>query len=185
MARGAGQGRITREGTSEAVRQAVGGDGQSDWGRLLSVTNAIEAGTCCQGDVAGHRLGALKGGGGVTPFQCIPGPGLHRVMTIFCQEWGVGGPLAVGASPRALAEGVVGVGGGGGGHGSKSVTPRQSHGARPVRLVWSPGDGVGGDHWGPSGALWKGMVGQAREGTSDKTGVGRTKDDGAVTVQRK
>ena len=25
----------------------------------------------------------------------------------------------------------------------------------------------------------------AREGTSDKTGVGRTKDDGAVTVQRK
>ena len=30
-----------------------------------------------------------------------------------------------------------------------------------------------------------GMVGQAREGTSDKTGVGRTKDDGAVTVQRK
>ena len=29
------------------------------------------------------------------------------------------------------------------------------------------------------------MVGQAREGTSDKTGVGRTKDDGAVTVQHK
>ena len=30
-----------------------------------------------------------------------------------------------------------------------------------------------------------GTVGQAREGTSNKTGVGRTKDDGAVTVQRK
>ena len=29
------------------------------------------------------------------------------------------------------------------------------------------------------------MVGQAREGTSNKIGVGRTKDDGAVTVQRK
>ena len=29
------------------------------------------------------------------------------------------------------------------------------------------------------------MVGQAREGTSDNTGVGRTKDDGAVMVQRK
>ena len=29
------------------------------------------------------------------------------------------------------------------------------------------------------------MLGQAREGTPDKTGVGRTKDDGAVTVQRK
>ena len=29
------------------------------------------------------------------------------------------------------------------------------------------------------------MVGQDREGTSDKTGVGKTKDDGAATVQRK
>ena len=29
------------------------------------------------------------------------------------------------------------------------------------------------------------MVGQAREGTSDKTGLGRTKDDGAVMVKRK
>ena len=38
--------------------------------------------------------------------------------------------------------------------------------------------------WG-GGGLWKGMVGQAREGTSNKTGVGRTKDNGAVTVQRK
>ena len=28
-------------------------------------------------------------------------------------------------------------------------------------------------------------MGQAREGTPDETGVGRTKDDGAVTVQRK
>ena len=33
-------------------------------------------------------------------------------------------------------------------------------------------------------AVWKGMVGQAREGTSGKTGVGRTKDEGAVMVQR-
>ena len=29
------------------------------------------------------------------------------------------------------------------------------------------------------------MGGQAREGTSNKTGVGRTKDNGTVTVQRK
>ena len=39
---------IGREGASEAapeaVRQAVGGGCQSGWGRLLSVTNAIEAG---------------------------------------------------------------------------------------------------------------------------------------------
>ena len=47
------QGCIRREGTSEAapeeaVGQAVGGGCQSGWGRLLSVTNAIEAGTCRQ-----------------------------------------------------------------------------------------------------------------------------------------
>ena len=44
------QGCIRREGTSEAVRQAVGGGCQSGWGRLLSVTNAIEAATWRQGD---------------------------------------------------------------------------------------------------------------------------------------
>ena len=47
------QGCIRREGASEAaleaVRQAVGGGCQSGWGRLLSVTNAIEAGACRQG----------------------------------------------------------------------------------------------------------------------------------------
>ena len=50
---GGGQGCIRREGTSEAapeaVRQAVGEGFQSGWGRLLSVTNAIEAGTWRQG----------------------------------------------------------------------------------------------------------------------------------------
>ena len=48
------QGCIRREGTSEAaleaVRQAVGGGCQGSWGRLLSVTNVIEAGTWRQGD---------------------------------------------------------------------------------------------------------------------------------------
>ena len=49
------QGCVRREGAAseaapEAVRQAVGGGCQSGWGRLLSVTNAIEAGTCRQGD---------------------------------------------------------------------------------------------------------------------------------------
>ena len=42
------------ERTSEvalgAVRQAVGGGCQRGSGLLLSVTNAIEPGTCCQGD---------------------------------------------------------------------------------------------------------------------------------------
>ena len=49
-----GQGCIRREGTLEAAPAAVGwtvgGGCQSGWGRLLSVTNAIEAGTCRQGD---------------------------------------------------------------------------------------------------------------------------------------
>ena len=61
------QGCIGREGTSQAapgaVRQAAGGACQIGWGRLLSVTNASEAGTCRHGDVAGRRLGALEGGG--------------------------------------------------------------------------------------------------------------------------
>ena len=34
----------------EAVREAVGGGCRSGWGRLLSVTNASEAGTWRQGD---------------------------------------------------------------------------------------------------------------------------------------
>ena len=48
------RGCIRREGTAEAapeaIIQAVGGGRQSGWGWLLSVTNAIEAGTCGQGD---------------------------------------------------------------------------------------------------------------------------------------
>ena len=59
------------------------GDPRSGWiggwrrlpKRLGAVTNAIEAGTWRQGDVAGQRLGALEeGGGGFPPFQCIPAP---------------------------------------------------------------------------------------------------------------
>ena len=74
-ARSVAQGCIRRERASEAapeaVRQAVGGGCRSGWGRLLSVlsvTNAVEAGTWRHGDRAGQRLGALegvRGGGGV------------------------------------------------------------------------------------------------------------------------
>ena len=65
-----------REGTSEAapeaVRQAVGGGCQSGWGRLLSVTNAIEAGTWRQGQWLGIRWAPWRGGGGTSPlFQCV------------------------------------------------------------------------------------------------------------------
>ena len=55
---------IGREETSEAVRQAVGGGCRSGWGRLLPVTNAIEAGT--------WRPGQRPGGGAyLLPFQYI------------------------------------------------------------------------------------------------------------------
>ena len=57
---------IRREGASEAapeaVRQVAGGGCQTGWGRLLSVANATEAGTCRQRDSAGQ-----SGGGGVPP----------------------------------------------------------------------------------------------------------------------
>ena len=66
------QQRIRREGISEAAlaatRQAVGGGCQSGWGQLLSVMNAIEAGTWRQGG-----LGALEGGGGY-PQTKAPSP---------------------------------------------------------------------------------------------------------------
>ena len=75
------QGCIRREGTSEAapeaVKQAVGGGCQSGWGRLLSVTKAVEAGTCRQGDSGWAQAGRPGGGvGGYPPplFQCIPPP---------------------------------------------------------------------------------------------------------------
>ena len=50
------------DAASEAVRQALGGGCRSGWGRLLSVTNAIEVGT-----LAGHMLGTLEGGRGSPP----------------------------------------------------------------------------------------------------------------------
>ena len=66
------QGCIRREGASEAapaaVTQAVGGGCQSGWGRLLSVTNAVEAGTWRQGD-SSQALARRHGesGGGYPP----------------------------------------------------------------------------------------------------------------------
>ena len=73
--KGATWGCITREGAPAAVRQAVGGGCQSGWGRLLSVTNAIEAGTWREGDSGWAQDGRFGGGGGgyLPPFQCLPG----------------------------------------------------------------------------------------------------------------
>ena len=69
---GWGQGCIGREGTSEAfpaaVGLAVGGGCQNGCGQLLSVANAIEAGTCHQGDSSWARLEREgRGGGGLAP----------------------------------------------------------------------------------------------------------------------
>ena len=59
-----------REEVPKAVRQAVGGGCQSGWRRLLAVTNAIEVGTCCQGD-----SGWAWGGGGSLPSNAsLPAP---------------------------------------------------------------------------------------------------------------
>ena len=67
------QGCIRREGTleaaPEAVRQAAGGGCQSGWGRLLSVTNAMEAGTCRPGDSGWSQAGRPGGGGGTSPLS--------------------------------------------------------------------------------------------------------------------
>ena len=59
---------------AKAVGWAVGGGCQSGWWRLLSVTNAIEAGTCRQGDSGWASAGRPGGGGGgyLPLFQCIP-----------------------------------------------------------------------------------------------------------------
>ena len=78
-----------------AVRQAVGGGCQSGWGRLLSVTNAIEAGTCCRGQGRG-----IGGGGGSSPcvtfrlvVALLRGPGRSPVLPFACC---VGSLLSVG-----------------------------------------------------------------------------------------
>ena len=79
-----GQGCIRTEGTAyaapEAITQAVVGGHQSGWGRLPSVTNAIEAGTCRQGD-SGWAQAGRPGGGGVPPSRPMhpcPRPPPHR-----------------------------------------------------------------------------------------------------------
>ena len=73
-----GQGCVRREGTSEAapeaVSQAVGGGCRSGWGQLLSVTNAIEAGTW--GQWLGIGWAPWEGGGvHLHPLPMHPCPG--------------------------------------------------------------------------------------------------------------
>ena len=77
---------IRREGAAEAapeaVRQAVGGGCQSGWGRLLSVANALGV----RGTVAGHRPGALEGGGVTSPYSnaslCLSPPPISSAQQL-------------------------------------------------------------------------------------------------------
>ena len=62
-----GQGCIRREGTAEAapeaVRQAVEGGCQSGWGGYCRLKMPLKLALGVRETVAGHRLGALEGGG--------------------------------------------------------------------------------------------------------------------------
>ena len=95
---GGGVGCIRRVGTSEAapeaVRQAVGAGCQSGWGRLLSVTNAIEAGTCRQGDSGWAQAG--RSGGGVGGGTSSPSNASRQALKVVVAPQGpvVGPPSA-------------------------------------------------------------------------------------------
>ena len=92
---------MEREAISEAAPEAVR---QSE-----EVTEAVGGGCCrlqmplklaldIRGTVAGHRLGALEGGGGgayLPPFQCIPGGAPPLPM----HRWGGGGVVWAKVSP--------------------------------------------------------------------------------------
>ena len=71
------QGCSRREGTSEAApdagRQAVGGGCRSGWGRLLSVTNAVEPGFCREGD-SGIGWAPWRWGGDTSLPMLPPSP---------------------------------------------------------------------------------------------------------------
>ena len=122
---------MRREGTSEAapeaVRRAVRGGCRSGWGRLLSVTNAMQTGTWRHG---GQWLGIgwapWKGGGGRGQGLAPEGPLSPRAMPVPVREGAGGGggrSLADAPSPYGRAgpglqrsgPGTFGGGGGGGG----------------------------------------------------------------------
>ena len=74
---GGGQGCNRTEGAQRRLGRRLEGVCQSGWGRLLSVTNAVEAGTWRQGDSGWAYAGRPGKGGGTPPppAQCIPGRG--------------------------------------------------------------------------------------------------------------
>ena len=158
----------TSQGGPEAVKQAVGGGCQSGWRRTLSVTNALEAGTCRQG-VAGHRLGTLEGGGGGVPwppFQCIPGVGRGGECPM------LNAPMVEPVRPAALlgatdqetpvwrARGRAGAKWTG-----RAAGRRREHGATVWGLVINPHDGTctAMDMYCRGGGAWRGRNGERRD----------------------
>ena len=118
----ASEGKGPQRRAPEAVRQAVGGGCRSGWGRLLSVTNAVEAGTCRQRD-SGWAIGWTIWRGGMVPpplsSASLDGPhgpflrdGLGRALS-------PSGPLKWSHQHRSTTPGRVwgALGGGGGGGG--------------------------------------------------------------------
>ena len=109
------QGCIRRRGTSEAapepVRQAVGGGCRSGCGRLLSVTDAVEAGTWRQGDSGRASAGRPGGGGAPPPLPMRPPPpsppSTHQV-TRWRAAAHKSGPVPAPFAPKTLVNYYVG-----------------------------------------------------------------------------
>ena len=65
MSRDALEREAASEAAPEAVRQAVGGGCQSGWGGYCRLQMPLKLRFGVRGTVAGHRLGALEGLGGL------------------------------------------------------------------------------------------------------------------------
>ena len=84
---GRGQGCNRKEGTSEAVRQAVGGVAKAVRGGYCRLQMPLKLALAVREAVAGHRLGALEGGGVPPPLPMHSWPWttrayLSRVVTL-------------------------------------------------------------------------------------------------------
>ena len=109
--------------------------------------------------VAGHRLGALEGGGGgyLPPFQCISAPALLAIRGLFPIPWGlhrpVKGPWMAPTSYSTPSDRSCG-------HCSSFAIPRgypeiRASTARGPGCSEAAGNGKGGNETGMIGASWR------------------------------
>ena len=121
--------------------------------------------------------GAVRARRGSGTQRANPGPLQRSVIVCLCP----GDPPTSGHhwGPEAFCRSVSACRG----SGTQRANPR----APAAQHHFSPASRGSGTQWATTGApeAHCGMVVQEREGTSDKTGVGRTKDNGTATVQRK